>query len=209
MRRPTMAVLLAGALACGAATPAFTQSSEATPAPPPYPVDTVDFEVVAPSLWRVDEPPWDCGKAYPRQPFFDGAEVSSDGRLWFLDPLRGIRELGSCPIVGPRPTFDIRDQALGPDGTLWLLNDDRLWSWDEDGWRVRLEGFNQPGHVAHASGGSSYSIDCETGPCYFSVDVAPDGTVWLAGTALTAFDGTDTRDYIAGPAFDRSHRLRS
>jgi hypothetical protein len=74
-----MAALLAGVLACATATPAATQSSEATPAPPPYPADSVDFELVAPSVWRVDEPRWDCGKAYPRRPSFDGTEVSTDG----------------------------------------------------------------------------------------------------------------------------------
>jgi len=199
MRRLTMAVLAVSLLCSTAATTANSQSSEATPEPPAYPGGDVEFEPVAPSVWRVDEPAWDCGKAYPRQPYFDGAAVAADGRLWFLDRLRGIRELGSCPIVGPKPAFGPRDQALGPDGTLWLLNDDRLWSLDEGGWRVRLEGFNRPGRVGDPVGSHSYSTDCsETSPCYFSVDVAPDGTVWLAGSALTAFDGTDTRHYLSG-----------
>ena len=200
MTRPYLAMLLAGVLAGAAATAAIAQSSEPTPAPPPYPDDTVDFELLAPSIWRVDEPAWDCGEAYPRQPFYDGAEVAADGRVWFLDQLRGVRELGACPIVEPRPSFGIRDQALGPDGTLWLLDGDRLWSWDEEGWRVRLEGFNQPGRIDDGAGGYSYSTDCEASTCYLSVDVAPDGTVWLAGSTLTAFDGTDTRDYSFGPS---------
>jgi len=199
MRRSTIAVLLAGVLSGSSIITTVAQPPDASPEPPLYLGDPIALELTAPSVWRVTEPAWDCGKAYPRQPFFDGAELAADGRLWFLDRLRGIRELGSCPIVAPKPTFGIRDQALGPDGTLWLLSDDRLWSWNEGMWRVRLEGFNQPGRTADASGGYSYGTDCEVGPCYLSVDVTPDNTVWLAGSKLTAFDGTETRDYISGP----------
>ena len=110
-------VFTAVCLVLSVAAPVAAQSPE----PPPYPDGAgVTFEPAGPSVWRAVEPEWDCDAAYPRRPFHDGAEVASDGRVWFLDRLRGIRELGSCPIVEPKPSFGTRDQALGPDGTLWL-----------------------------------------------------------------------------------------
>ncbi len=165
--------------------------------PPPYPAGSdVTFEPAEQWAWRALEPAWDCGSQYPREPFYGGAEVAADGRVWFLDPIRGIRELGACPIVAPKETFGIRDQALGPDGTLWLLNEDRLWWWDGSEWHVRHEGFNQPGRSSFGDGSYSTSTDCDLAPCFLFVDVAPDGTVWLSGTVLSAFDGTGWTDYV-------------
>ncbi len=200
MRRPIIVLLAACLVAAATASMASAQSPE----PPPYPEGTgVTFEPAGPSVWRAIEPAWDCDAEYPRQPFYDGAEVASDGSVWFLDRLRGIRQLGSCPIVEPKLAFSIRDQALGPDGTLWVLNEDRLWSWDGTDWLVHLEGFNQPGRSSYAEdGGYEYSVDCEAGPCYFSVDVAPDGRVWLSGNLVSAFDGTAWTDYTYDSSYE-------
>jgi len=151
-------VFVATCLVLGVTVSVTAQSPE----PPPYPEGAgVTFEPAGPSVWRAVEPEWDCDAAYPRRPFYEGAEVAPDGSIWFLDHQRGIRELGSCPIVEPKLTFGTRDQALGPDGTLWVLNDDRLWSWDGRDWLVHLEGFNQPGRVGDTDGGGySYSTEC-------------------------------------------------
>ena len=198
MRRPITVLLAACLVAAATASMASAQS----PSPPPYPEGTgVTFEPAGPSVWRAIEPDWDCDAEYPRQPFYGDADVASDGSVWFLDRLRGVRRLGSCPILGPQGSFSTRDQALGPDGTLWVLNEDRLWSWDGTDWLVHLEGFNQPGRSSYVEGGGySYSIDCEAGPCYLSVDVAPDGRIWLSGNTVSTFDGTEWTDYMGDPS---------
>jgi hypothetical protein len=123
-------VVLAGlAFATLLATPLVAQS------PPPYPEDAgITFEPVGPPAWRAMEAEIDC----EREPFFGAAEtaVGPDGRVWRLDPVMGIRQLGSCPlpVEGGGGRFLPRDQALAPDGTHWLLDGEPLLSWGR--WRV-------------------------------------------------------------------------
>jgi hypothetical protein len=188
----------------------MAQSPEPSPQPPMYPEDTgVTFEPVGPSLWRVIEPEPDC----ERPPFYssDGTAVAPDGRVWFLDEVRGIRELGSCPVLGAGSpvTFMPRAQVLTPDGTLWVLDGDRLMTWGGEDWVIHSEGqFNKrdctalgggpntPAGVAEFGGGCS--IECDEQACYFAMDVAAVGTVWLWGGTVAAFDGAEWTHYPEG-----------
>jgi hypothetical protein len=152
--------------------------------PPPYPgASSITFELVGPWRWHAVEPDWDCPS--PRRPFYGGAEVAPDGTVWFIDR-GGIRELGACPILERDWATLTRDHAFAPDGTLWVLDEDRLMWWDGDDWVIEAEDrFNQPG-----------SSGRDPAPCVIFVDVAPDGTVWLSGTILSAFDGNEWTDYM-------------
>jgi len=122
------------------------------------------FEPAGDSLWRITEPErkcrtWSWGETFG----------SPDGSLWFADDA-GVRELGSCEIlgVGGSSMFRARDAAMGPDGTLWVLDDSRLLSWGGDE------------------------------RCYFQVEIAPDGAVWLGGSTVSTFDGTEWQHYLDG-----------
>ncbi len=84
--------------------------------------------------------------------------------------------------------FTARDAAMAPDGTLWVLDDSRLLSWDGEEWVVRLEGFN-------ASGSGPCAPERR---CYFQVEVAPDGTIWLGGSTVSSFDGSEWQHYLDG-----------
>jgi hypothetical protein len=167
--------------------------------PPPYPEDAdVTFEPVGPSAWRVMEPDLDC----EREPFFGATDtaVAPDGRVWLLDPVMGLRQLGSCPVPveGGRGRFLPRDQALAPDGTLWLLDGDRLLSWADGEWTVRLEGeFNVPActfgdepitYEEWEERGGSCRLD---EPFYLYLDIAPDGSVWLGGAGRLGVYGEE------------------
>ena len=175
--------------------------------PPPYPEGSaVTFDPVGPGEWHALEPEWDCPDPAPRRAFYGGSEVAPDGTVWFID-LGGIRQLGACPILEPAGSFSGRDHAFAPDGTLWVLDGDRLMWWDGEDWVIAAEDrFNQPGCTAigigpatpwetNVHGGECYS-DCDLAPCVVAVDVAPDGTVWLSGTILSAFDGAAWTDYV-------------
>jgi len=183
-----------------------TDGYAATPEPsrPSYPDDAgIGFEPVGDSAWRVIEPDLDC----KRTPFIGAREtaIAPDGRVWFLDPAMGIRELGACPLpvqAYPPSNFGSRDQALAPDGTLWVLDMDRLMSWSGSDWIVHSEGvFN----VVECTGGKTWaeveetggacSGVCEEHGCYFRLDVAPDGTVWLSGDRLASYDGVELQEY--------------
>lgn len=185
MRRLSTMLLAACLLGISAGPAVVAQS------PPPYPEDAdLEFEPVGPSAWRVVEPDLGC-----EQELFGPAEqtvVALDGRVWLFSSLEGIRQLGDCPlpVQGDR-RFSLfsRDQALAPDGTLWVMDGDRLLSWSDGDWIVHLEGeFNVPDctdgakpityeefqeHGGECSGG--------IGPNYLFLDIAPDGAVWLSG----------------------------
>ena len=187
MQRP-IAVALTTSLLAAAMTAAVSAQS-----PPPYPEDAgLDFVPVGDSAWRAIEPDLDCDRA----PFWWGADtaIAPDGRVWFSHPSLGIRQLGACPLSVegyPPSNFIPRDQALAPDGTLWVLDADRLMSWDGSDWIIHVEGaFNVGG--------------CNGRVCYHTLDIAPDGSIWLsAGTKLGVFDeGTWTEyeeDWMNGP----------
>ena len=190
-------------LALGLATTAALVAQS----PPSYPeTSSVTLEPVGASEWRAAEPEWDCPDPAPRRPFYGGAEVAPDGTLWFIDH-GGIRQLGACPILEPAGSFSGRGHAFGPDGTLWVVDGDRLMRWNGEDWIIEAEDrFNQPGCTAigigpatpwetNVHGGECYS-DCDLAPCVTAVDVAPDGTVWLSGTVLSAFDGEAWTDYV-------------
>jgi hypothetical protein len=211
MRRP-VDLILALCLVVAATAPMAAQSPE----PPPYPDQAgVTFEPVGRSAWRVIESDLDCD----RDPFWGtrGMAVAPDGRAWFLDRVLGIRQLGACPVTveGGPASFMPRDQALASDGTLWVLDIDRLMSWGGSDWVLHVEGkFNRPDCIALGIGparpsdvdehGGSCTILCEEQPCYWYLDIAPDGTVWLSGAnTLGAYDGEQWREYaedwIEGP----------
>jgi hypothetical protein len=176
----------------------------AAQSPPPYPEDAgVTFEPVGPSAWRVVEPELEC----QQEPFWivTDTAVGPDGRVWLLDPVKGIRQLGACPVPveGGRGLFLPRDQALAPDGTLWLLDGDRLLSWADGEWTVHLEGvFNVP---VCTSGDRpiTYEEYQERGggcaleePFYLYLDIAPDGAVWLGGAGtLGVYNDGGWREY--------------
>ena len=175
-----------------------------SPEPPPYPEGTgVTFEPIGPSVWRVIEPEPDCEHLPP----LSRLEIAPDGRAWYLDK-RGVWELGACPILGHYPNdFTARAHALAPDGTLWVLDRDRLMSWEGEDWIIHAEGtFNVMECDADGDGpdtpegvdeyGGQCSTSCEEHDCYGKLDVAPDGTVWLSGGyVVTAFDGETWTQY--------------
>ncbi len=72
-------------------------------------------------MWRVIEPDLACDQ----EPLdsHESLAVAPDGGAWYLDKVRGIRELGSCSVLGPRGSFRTRAQALAPDGTVWVLDE--------------------------------------------------------------------------------------
>lgn len=199
MRRLTFILLAACLLGIGAGPTVVAQS------PPPYPEDAgLTFEPVGPSAWRAVEPDLDC----ERQPFYMAADtaVGPDGRVWLLDPVMGIRQLGACPVPveGGGGRFLPRDQALAPDGTLWLLDGDRLLSWADGEWTVHLEGlFNVPACTFGdepityeeflGERGGSCSLE---EPFYLYLEIAPDGAVWLGGAGtLGVYDDGGWREY--------------
>ncbi len=163
------------------------------------------FEPVGDTAWRVVEPDLLC----EREPFLGAREIAMapDGRVWLFDPQLGIRELGACrlEVEAYASDFRLRDQELAPDGTLWVLDADRLMSWGGSDWVIHADGeFNvetcRRGETpatreeVDAYGGGC-SIDCEHQGCYFRLDVAPDGTVWLSGDRLASYDGVELREY--------------
>ena len=200
MRRLTAVVPTVCSLLLAMTGLTSAESSE----PPPYPDDAgISFEPVGSSAWRVVEPDLDC----ERQPFIGTreTEISPDGRVWLLDRALGIRELGRCPlpVQAYAWNFGSRDQELAPDGTLWVLDNDRLMSWGGSDWVIHSEGvFN----VVECTGGKTWVEVNETGGecigvceehgCYFALDVAPDGTVWLSGDRLASYDGDRLREYL-------------
>lgn len=200
--RPTipMALVLI-IITLGAPMTGAASVPEPSTAPPSYPAGTgVTFEPVSPSVWKVTEPDRDC----PTMASYEGTEVAPDGRVWFLDRQRSIRELGACPILDAPGSFMPRDTAMGPDGTVWVLDIDRLLSWDGSAWAVRAQGrFNRyectGGRTPQEIGeqGGSCRISCDLVPCVTGIDVAPDGTVWLSGTVLSSFDGTTWTDWLS------------
>lgn len=134
--------------------------------------------------------------------------VAPDGRVWLLDYREGVRALGSCRLGIAPSVWGWRDQQLAPDGTLWVLDEDRLLSWDGTDWIVHVEGeFNildcvvDGRHVtdAEAQGqDSECSLDCTEQTCFVFLDIAPDGRVWLSGPGtLGAYDTDGWRDYTA------------
>jgi hypothetical protein len=153
-------------------------------------------------MWRVIEPEPDCERLPPM--WIDSLEVASDGRVWYLDR-HFIRQLGACPILGP-DFSGIRAQALAPDGTLWVLHEDRLMAWQGEEWVIHAEGeFNVAECTALGDGpdtpggvdeyGGQCSTSCEEQACYFTLDVAPGGTVWLSGDIVSAYDGDTWTHY--------------
>ena len=206
----SLAVVIVMALLAGSVVGVLAQSPGPSPQPPTYPEDTgVTFETVGPSIWRVVEPEPDCERL-PFSPVWRTA-VGADGRLWFLDEQRGVRELGACPILGPggAATFTARDHALGADGILWVLDGDRLMTWGGEDWVIHSEGqFNEMSCTALGGGpstpegmgkvGSECSVECQEQACYWAMDVAPDGTVWLWGGTVSAFDGAEWTHYPEG-----------
>ena len=198
MRRPLIMLLAACLLGIGAGPAVVAQSL------PPYPEDAgITFEPVGPSAWRVVEPDLDCEQA----PFYHATDtaIGPDGRVWLLDPIMGIRQLGSCPVPveGGRGRFLPRDQALAPDGTLWLLDGDRLLSWADGGWTVHLEGmFNVPACTSGDEPITYEEFDERGGECsleepfYLYLEIAPDGAVWLGGAGgLGVYDDEGWREY--------------
>ncbi len=211
MRRSTTVLLTI----CFVTTMTASVSAQ-SPEPPPYPEDAgITFEPVGPAVWRAIEPDLDCD----RPPFWAGMSVAPDGRVWFLDRVLGIRQLGACPVhvEGGPPSIWPRDQALAPDGTLWVLDSDRLMSWNGSDWVIHVEGeFNIPecsigGRPATPAEvderGGRCGLSCEEQPCYSFLDIAPDGEVWLSGypgrNTLGVYDGEQwreyTEDWIQGP----------
>jgi hypothetical protein len=106
-----------------------------------------------------------------------------------------------------------RDQALAPDGTLWVMDIDRLMSWGGSDWVIHLEGeFNKVECSIGGRPATRGEVDEHGGQCggsdeqpsYFALDIAPDGAVWLSGgNTLGAYDGERwheyTEDWIQGP----------
>ena len=181
--RKRIVTSLSVALVLGLSAPAATQS------PPSYPDDVdVAFEPVGDSAWRVIEPDLDCDLEA-----FGAAEqtaVAPDGRVWLLGSGEGVRELGKCPVAARYDPLHIRDQALASDGTLWLLDGDRLASWDGSDWVVHVEGqFNVEMCTDGARQITAEEFDEHGGECtfdpdaphYLFLDLAPDGAIWLSG----------------------------
>jgi len=190
------------------ATPAASpQSPQPSPGPPFYPEGTgVTFEPVGPSMWRVVEPEPDCERLPPMRS--DSLEIAPDGRAWYLDK-RGIWELGACPILGPdfADFTGPRAHAIAPDGTVWVLERDRLMSWEDGDWVLHAEGeFNVSECDALGDGPDTWEgvreyggecSGCEGPDCrvYFTMDMAPDGTVWFSGWPVSAYDGEKWTHY--------------
>ena len=176
--------VLSVALAIAAIAPVVAQS------PPPYAEDAeLTFERVGPSAWRAVEPNLDC----EQEPFGPAEQtvVAPDGRVWLFSSLEGIRQLGDCPlpVQSGGPFRGLRDQALAPDGTLWVMDRDRLLSWNDGDWIVHLEGeFNVPDCTDGAKPITYEEFEERGGECsggmgpnYLLLDIAPAGAVWLSG----------------------------
>lgn len=86
------------------------------------------------------------------------------------------------------------DQAIGPDGVLWVGNGNGLYRWDgewtqfthEDGLPAGPDFSTDPRGGGGPCGAASISPDVH------EVEVAPDGTVWIAnGAGVSSFDGEE------------------
>lgn len=102
--------------------------------------------------------------------------VTGDGSVWSGNPPNGVRRYadGISTVItfdGPM-TNNFADVAVGHDGKVWCVHPAKGWDFVEDGAWTAL-----PFSTSYASPG---------GPAT-SVDVAPDGDVWLAGWGGGAF----------------------
>ena len=140
-----------------------------------------------------------------------GVAVAADGTVWAAGDSWLAYYDGTWTVVGDQVLTDpVRDLAVGPDGTVWVVDgDDALIRFDAG----RATSFGVPGAAISISvdpAGTIWMSTMQSGVLafdgewhYFSVDhglpsdvvgnvaVAPDGSVWVGGDGLYGDPGGD------------------